>query len=325
MTNNAGLRGCNSAHFGYYVLSISFRYRESGLATELQAAFFSYSRDDSKFALRLAADLKAAGASVWLDQLDLVGGQRWTEAVQEALEKCPRVLAILSPSAVASPNVMDEVIFALDERKTVIPVLYRDCKVLYRLRSLHLIDFRTDYARGLGALLRALGVEPQQPIAPVVPEMPKEGETVVSDVVDLQRLPDQKHLDEERRLAAEQTRLERERQKAAKQAWLGEHGKEEEARALLENQLKRAEEQARLRAPLEEDRKLTVEQARLEEERKQGAPEQERPKPGLGLGFFSKVHRWTKVAVAACVVLMCAAHRHSFTSQLTGFAVTARI
>ena len=129
------------------------------MAAEPQTAFFSYSRDDSEFALRLAGDLKAAGANVWLDQLDLVGGQRWAEAVQEALERCPRVLAILSPSAVTSPNVMDEVTFALDERKTVIPVLYRDCKIPLQLRSLHHIDFRSDYARGLKALLKALGVE----------------------------------------------------------------------------------------------------------------------------------------------------------------------
>ena len=53
---------------GYYVFSISFLYREIGLATEPQTAFFSYSRDDSEFALRLAEDLKAAGANVrkWL-------------------------------------------------------------------------------------------------------------------------------------------------------------------------------------------------------------------------------------------------------------------
>jgi hypothetical protein len=56
--------GCNFSHISYYVLSISFRHREIGLATEVQAAFFSYSRDDSEFALRLAAGLKAAGANV---------------------------------------------------------------------------------------------------------------------------------------------------------------------------------------------------------------------------------------------------------------------
>src|SRR6266852_3699466 len=30
-------------------------------------AFFSYSRQDSEFALKLAKDLRAAGAAVWLD------------------------------------------------------------------------------------------------------------------------------------------------------------------------------------------------------------------------------------------------------------------
>lgn len=48
-------------------------------------AFFSYCREDSDFALRLAGDLKEAGASVWLDQLDIVPGQRWDRAVEDAL------------------------------------------------------------------------------------------------------------------------------------------------------------------------------------------------------------------------------------------------
>jgi len=145
------------------------------LATETPAAFFSYSRDDSEFALRLAQDLKAAGANVWMDQLDMVGGQRWALLVQEALEKSPRVLVILSPSSVNSANVMDEVTFALDEKKTVIPVFYRDCKIPLQLRSVLYIDFRSDYGRGLQALLKALGVQPP----PVTPATPKESVPVV--------------------------------------------------------------------------------------------------------------------------------------------------
>ena len=38
--------------------------------------FFSYSRDDSEFVLKLAKDLRAAGADVWLDQLDIGAGKR---------------------------------------------------------------------------------------------------------------------------------------------------------------------------------------------------------------------------------------------------------
>lgn len=129
---------------------------EIGLAAEPQTAFFSYSRDDSEFALRLAEDLKAAGANVWLDQLDIAPGQRWARAVQDALNNCHRLLVILSPASVDSTNVEDEVAFALEEHKTVIPVFYRDCKVPFQLRPFHYADFRTDYDRGLKTLLRTL-------------------------------------------------------------------------------------------------------------------------------------------------------------------------
>src|SRR5262249_61910461 len=75
------------------------------VAKSRPAAFFSYSREDSDFALRLAEDLKAAGASVWLDQLDILPGQRWDRAVEDALANCPRMLVILSPASINSTNV----------------------------------------------------------------------------------------------------------------------------------------------------------------------------------------------------------------------------
>src|SRR6185369_1779457 len=65
----------------------------------------------------------------------------------------------------------DEVSFALSRQKRVIPVLYLDCDIPFRLARLQYIDFRPDYARGLKILLRALGVVETvaaQPAAPVV-------------------------------------------------------------------------------------------------------------------------------------------------------------
>jgi len=126
------------------------------VADESQTAFISYSREDSEFALKLAEDLKAAGAAVWLDQLDIAPGQRWARSVQEALNDCPRMLVILSPASANSANVDDEMSFALEEKKTVIPVLYRDCKIPFRLRSFQYVDFRDDYPRGLLGLLKGL-------------------------------------------------------------------------------------------------------------------------------------------------------------------------
>jgi hypothetical protein len=108
---------------------------------EASLTFISYSRQDSEFALRLAKDLRASGASIWWDQLDSRPGQRWDRAVQQALASCPRMLIVLSPSSVDSDNVMDEVSFALEERKIVIPVLFRQCEIPFRLRRVQHIDF----------------------------------------------------------------------------------------------------------------------------------------------------------------------------------------
>ena len=118
-----------------------------------QLAFFSYAREDATFALKLAKELKAAGLSIWIDQLDISLGQRWDREVEEALAACPRMVVVLSPAGVESNNVMDEVSYALEEGKIVIPVLYKDCKVPFRLRRVQYADFRTEYQVGMNDLI----------------------------------------------------------------------------------------------------------------------------------------------------------------------------
>jgi hypothetical protein len=131
--------------------------------------FFSYAREDSEFVLRLVKELRAAGAAVWLDQLDIEPGQHWDSEVERALQQCPRHVTVLSPGAVHSPNVMDEVSYALEEHKKMIPLLYRDCPIPFRLRRVQYIDFRRDYATGFQSLLRALGTLAST-VAPAMPE-----------------------------------------------------------------------------------------------------------------------------------------------------------
>jgi hypothetical protein len=122
-------------------------------------AFISYSRADSEFALRLAADLKTAGANVWLDQLDIEPGTRWDSAVEDALINSANMLVILSSVSVASDNVRDEVSYALSQQMKIIPVLFSECKIPFRLARLQHIDFRNDYPTALRSLLKTLRVE----------------------------------------------------------------------------------------------------------------------------------------------------------------------
>jgi len=132
-------------------------------------AFVSYSRADTEFVLRLCQDLRAAGASIWLDQLDIHPGEDWDEAIERGLFECGRMLAVLSPKSVASQNVLDEIGYALSKKKPIIPVLHQDCEVPYRLNRIQYVDFRTAYDEPLKHLLSAIGDAKQAPQSIPVP------------------------------------------------------------------------------------------------------------------------------------------------------------
>lgn len=50
-----------------------------------KTTFFSYSRTDSEFVLKLAKDLRDAGAELWLDQLDIKAGEHWDTSIEADL------------------------------------------------------------------------------------------------------------------------------------------------------------------------------------------------------------------------------------------------
>ena len=133
---------------------------------EARKIFFSYARKDSEFVIRLANDLRNEGQSIWVDQLDIPKGTRWDEEVETALKACPCLLVVLTPVSTNSQNVLDEVSYALGEKKAIIPILLRECSVPFRLRRLQHIDFTGDYDRAfleLGQALRRLQPPAEQP------------------------------------------------------------------------------------------------------------------------------------------------------------------
>ena len=132
--------------------------------------FFSYARADSEFVLKLAEDLRSIGTNLWLDQLDIPGGARWDDAIEAALHESPCLLVVLSPASVASNNVMDEVSFGLETDKRIVPILFKDCALPFRLKRLHYIDFRVGYDDGFKRLIQTIKTVDQSPTLP-------EGET----------------------------------------------------------------------------------------------------------------------------------------------------
>lgn len=141
---------------------------------ESDIIFFSYSRTDGDFALKLAKDLRDAGAKIWLDQLDIKPGSHWDLSIESALKSAQNLIVILSPESVASNNVMDEVSFALESGKIVIPILLADCTPPFRLKRLQRVDFTGNYQTGLNKLLQYLeGISDTNVNKEVTPEKEK--------------------------------------------------------------------------------------------------------------------------------------------------------
>ena len=115
--------------------------------------FFSYSRHDTELVKQLATDLKIRNMDVWLDQLDIPIGAKWDTCIEHALNESVGIILVLSTSSVQSDNVMDEVSYAINKGKHIIPILLDDCEVPFRIARIQQINFHTDYNKGIEAII----------------------------------------------------------------------------------------------------------------------------------------------------------------------------
>ena len=121
--------------------------------------FISYSRRDTSFAEQLTQELMQNGADVWFDQLSIEAGSAWDSSIDQAIDNADTMLLLLSKASVTSENVLDEVAFALEENKTIVPVLLEPCEVPFRINRLTKYDLTKDLNFGMTSLLKALDLE----------------------------------------------------------------------------------------------------------------------------------------------------------------------
>ena len=143
------------------------------MLSEIKKIFFSYSRTDAAFAVKLALDLKKAGFDVWIDQEDIRAGSEWDLQIEKALTTCDCLLFIQSERSVSSTNVLDEVYYALEENKKVIPVIISNCKPPFRINRLQHVSFIEDYENGLAELKSNLSGGPLPDIKSFDEKQPK--------------------------------------------------------------------------------------------------------------------------------------------------------
>jgi len=135
-------------------------------------AFLSYSRKDTDFLFRLAAGLEGLGYAPVYDQSDRLQGDpdlrltaqdEWWITLKTMIAACDVVVLIVSPASAASSICDDEIAYARDLGKRIIPVLLTDIdfdSAPQRLRSLNVkIDFRSDAGSNFTASLEELSSE----------------------------------------------------------------------------------------------------------------------------------------------------------------------
>jgi hypothetical protein len=129
------------------------------MANEKQRrAFISYSRTNKEFATKLAKGLRSAGYPIWFDLMDIPTGSRWDDEVEKALRECSVFMIILTPASIASENVKDEIGYAIDHGKRILPVLLENCEVPLRLRRFQYVDFTTkSFEEGFESAKELLG------------------------------------------------------------------------------------------------------------------------------------------------------------------------
>jgi hypothetical protein len=121
--------------------------------------FISYSRKDTGFVDRLLADLSKHKLEAWRDTSDITAGLAWDREIQNALNTCTHVLFVASENSVKSENVANEITFARDKDKPVIPLVLDNCEMPITVYRAQRVDFRGDYQPAFAKLMRHLGIE----------------------------------------------------------------------------------------------------------------------------------------------------------------------
>ncbi len=141
--------------------------------------FVSYTRSDQDFAADVVRQVEGAGFQVWSDNERLRRGEAWREAIDQAIRDASVLIAILTPAARQSEQVMYEWMFALGVGVRVIPLVRQATTLHPRLEALSALDFTDGSTLPWGRLIRL--VQDAQTRDRRSPPFPVSGDTPFGD------------------------------------------------------------------------------------------------------------------------------------------------
>lgn len=138
--------------------------------------FISYAKKDTRdLALQLREALTTIpGLTAWMD-VSLETGESWAAQIEEEIDKADLVVVLLSPDVNRKGRrsfVLNEIDYAQQEHKPIIPVMAQPARVPVQLAGVQYINLTGDRDAALRALVssiaRRVGVRPPpEPTAPV--------------------------------------------------------------------------------------------------------------------------------------------------------------
>jgi hypothetical protein len=134
--------------------------------TDKPRIFISHAWEDKALVRRLEAELRAAGAEVWVDHIGIRGGDNLPKRISDALEWCNTLLLIWSDAACNSDWVELEWSNAIALKRAIIPCRLDTTPMPGILANKAYLDFR-NAEQGVVQLLHALNLA-RQPIVPAV-------------------------------------------------------------------------------------------------------------------------------------------------------------
>ncbi|MEM9486623.1 MAG: TIR domain-containing protein, partial [Cyanobacteria bacterium P01_F01_bin.116] len=128
--------------------------------------FFIHHIDDCDFAQRLYDTLLIQGKSCWLSPEGAAGEtERWDDT-QQLVDNAENILFVVSPSSIRCGACLDQLNYAQEQQKRILPVIYRDVvksSIPDSLSGVPWSDFRRhggDFLVNFGELFRTLESEP---------------------------------------------------------------------------------------------------------------------------------------------------------------------
>lgn len=110
--------------------------------------FISYGHDEYlPYARRLANDLAEFVGTVWFDEQQIRSAHEWDNEIENGISNSSMVIALMTPHAYRRPDgvCMNEIVYAANAQKEIIPVLVKDVSVPLLLCRIQYVDVRAIY------------------------------------------------------------------------------------------------------------------------------------------------------------------------------------